>query len=427
MASLKPILEHGNVINGMMPICITNMKLFCDQNTIRHYDFILSYKFMFKHDNNGSNYENNKWKHTNFTVNNIDCNNRFVIKVPLFLLSYSLEFNLSLKVSQLTGGQDEDNEDDDDDDMDLIITDNEWNLIIESQSDNYLSLIPSILIEYEHKIGDHVQYIVDGAGFARSGIILNIDKNKDLIKIKTDASYCNDIVSISNKKVLRFPTQSRFVVDITNRIKAECDLILQTKTDNHNNDRYNVNIYQSLCEYLFQFYWSEMYEIEDCLDKNSLDNIGYMKVLGMMVGTNIYKFLFDIDYNYKIQCVYGYSYLYYDQQWKYHILRQFNEIRKKTKMYDLQDSRNRLGYTCDICRVELNWYEFVYHCKCNVNNNNINDYNHAHDYCISCIHSIMMMYNEMKKYISNCIYILDDDCIEEIVTFCVGKVVKFGS
>lgn len=435
--SLKPILAHGAVINGMMPIHIQNMELFCDENTILKYEFILSYKFIFKHrddkySKNNGNYANNKWKQTNFTINNIDCNNKFVIKVPLFLLSYSLQFNLSLKVFKLSTGYGDNNDDSEDDMMDIIISDNEWELMTNSQSINYISDIPSILIESEYNIGDHVQYVKDGLGFARSGIILNIDKSTNIHKIKTDASYCNDIVQVHKTKLLRFPTQSIFVVDITDRIKAECDLILVTKkpdpseleTDEEKDEHYNVKIYQSLCEYLFEFYWSEMYEIYDYIDKDSLDNVGYMKVLGNMVATNIYKFLFDINYNsHRIQCVYGNgsanSYLYYDQQWKYHILRQFLEHKNATSiMQPLQEARNRLGYTCDICRIELNWYEFVYHCNC--------DHSiFTHDYCITCIHAIMNMYIEMKKYISSCIQNLNDDCIEEIVTFCVGKVVKF--
>eukprot|EP00484_Ammonia_sp_Unknown_P030040 CAMPEP_0197025016 /NCGR_PEP_ID=MMETSP1384-20130603/5460_1 /TAXON_ID=29189 /ORGANISM="Ammonia sp." /LENGTH=364 /DNA_ID=CAMNT_0042453493 /DNA_START=131 /DNA_END=1225 /DNA_ORIENTATION=- len=360
-------------------------------------------------------------------MNNVDCNHKFVVKIPLFFFSYSFHFTLSVNLYQLIGSHEESDEED------IIVTHNEWTQILSSTSPTYCASIPSILIEPHFEIGQHVQYCRTGGHRARSGVILDINRATELITIKTDASYCNDIVYMDSKNVLRFPTQTKFVVDVTNRIKAEAELILQTKPN-----KGNVNVYSALSEYLYDFYYEEMYEIDE-------DNYGCIKILGNMVATNIYKFLYDIKYHYRIQCIFCDRFLFYDQQWKYHICRQFHEIKRKRGVRlsdpDVQEARNRLGYTCDLCRVELNWYEFVYHCKCDEqwhggSEDGTFSYHQkfdvlrmpdsepfVHDFCVTCIYAVVSMYQEMTKYLKQCLKDLNDDCIAEIVSFCCGKVI----
>ena len=48
---------------------------------------------------------------------------------------------------------------------------------------------------------------------------------------------------------------------------------------------------------------------------------------------------------------------------------------------------------------------------------------HGHDFCINCIQSLTTQYSEMKPILMELLSdILDGNCIDEIVTYCVGKV-----
>ena len=142
----------------------------------------------------------------------------------------------------------------------------------------------------------------------------------------------------------------------------------------------------------------------------------HFKHMSSLVAMNVFGYLYAPQYSHRIQCVFGDSYLFVEEQWKYHIWRTIMEIRNGTEMHEIQSSRSGFGYTCDICRVELSWYEMMYHCECC----------HQHDFCVSCIHSIMDQHDEMKRFISGILKNeIDDDCIQEIVAYCVGKVIQF--
>eukprot|EP01084_Bolivina_argentea_P163785 284875_1 len=393
--SLKLILKHTNVLNGLIPIEIENLDSIYDGEYNKHYKFILSYKF-----NLQNSTEESTWTSIKFLIRNISSKNKFVMKLPLYLLSYSIEFNLQIKAMEYIHNHT-------DNDSDNIHNKCKWKIITNTTSDNQIINVPSILIESQFHNDDHIQYCVPNAGFVRAGTILDISANK-MVKILTDSGYAalnyrQDIVIVHVSKLYRYPTEGIFIVDITNRTKAETDLILKT-TDNN-----NINVYNELCDILSDFCILEMNDMET-------EHFHY-EFMNKIIAMNIYYFLFDQSYSYRIQCVFGNSFLFYEEQWKYHILRTYNALKKgNMSMQEVQGSRDGFGYTCDICRVELSWYDYMYHCGCE----------HQHDFCLTCIHSIMQQHKEMKEFLSGILNkIINDDCIQEILTFCVGNVIEF--
>ena len=68
--------------------------------------------------------------------------------------------------------------------------------------------------------------------------------------------------------------------------------------------------------------------------------------------------------------------------------------------------------------MELSWYEIVYACKCDIQDfNGVIGENHA--YCISCIHSIVKQYNELKPFMEGILAdTLDSYCIGDCCILC---------
>ena len=72
----------------------------------------------------------------------------------------------------------------------------------------------------------------------------------------------------------------------------------------------------------------------------------------------------------------------------------------------------------DICRCEVRYYEWMWHCQ---------NEQRRHDFCLSCVNYIVEQYYQMQELLSSILdCIMNQDIIEEIVVFSVGKVNKFN-
>lgn len=144
------------------------------------------------------------------------------------------------------------------------------------------------------------------------------------------------------------------------------------------------------------------------------------KYLNQAISTEIYKFLYEEEYNYRFRCLFcsDSHYLHLKPQWSYHLKNNLLAMRKGKDVSDIQNAWECTGYSCDLCRIELSYFEYVYHCD-----NQIGD---EHDYCLLCIDTLITQYNQMKPFIVQILKNkLDNHCIDEIVTCCVGKVIQF--
>ncbi len=128
-----------------------------------------------------------------------------------------------------------------------------------------------------------------------------------------------------------------------------------------------------------------------------------------------YLYLYSLNhYEYKIGCIYDDSDLYINHLWTYKILKTYNDIKNCIQIKPLQLLPDLTGYSCDLCRIEVGWNEFMFHCNCD-----------KHDFCISCIYSLIFQQTEMKQLLYGLLKeFINDDCIYQIVTFCVGRVIK---
>ena len=140
------------------------------------------------------------------------------------------------------------------------------------------------------------------------------------------------------------------------------------------------------------------------------------KFISAAMAIYICEFLCEPQYNYRIRCIFeDDKNLFTDQVWTCDIMNTYQAIKDGKDTLDLQYF-DGTGYTCDICRCEISRYEWMYHCTAE----------HSHDYCLSCIYSIISQHKEMKQFINDCLLdLLNADCIEQIITFCMGTVTKF--
>ena len=116
--------------------------------------------------------------------------------------------------------------------------------------------------------------------------------------------------------------------------------------------------------------------------------------------------------------------LLYESQWRYHIEKTYLAHKRGMEVSELQSRWNGTGYSCDLCRIELSYYEFMYHCQDYDDNHQCNK--QKHDFCVSCVYAILCQYNQMKPFLAEMLKnVLNDHCIDEIVAFCVGKIIKF--
>eukprot|EP01084_Bolivina_argentea_P187742 323325_1 len=401
-------LQNGTVINGLVPVVIINLDdIFPPENDISpslsvFYECTANYKLIFKQ--NQPNYQNNQWQSQPFHLYNTAHHSSLYFKVPLFLYSYSLQYNLQIKriVTEIDADQDTD-----------------MNSQIQSEiSKNYSVEIPSILVSRTHNVGDRVQFNVSNADIGSFGFIREIlDGNQLIIEredLEGDLTANKIFLNIDSSDVFRQGIHMWLVIDITNKQQAEYDMLLRRNKDQSNEKDFDV--YKCLSECLLDIYSNEIEEMYEFIhyEENT-------KSFSRIITCYIFEYLYCKEYNYRIQCIYDEYYLFIEQQWKYYIFIHYENLKNGGENSgDVQQLHDFIGYTCDLCRVEVCQFDFMYHCDCNENN--------SHDFCVSCVHSLVLQNNEMKQLLYGILIdIIDDDCIDQIVMFCVGNVIQFDA
>ena len=395
-----PLLTQKSLVNGMLCLHWDNHELF-DPNDGGFHTHEFSWRFLFP-----ENKENEWMSSENIFFND---NNDLYIKVPSLLLPYEIEYNLKISHFQQLASDNNENT--------FQMTDSTKKY----QSTTYRTQIPSVLKETKFKKDDFVQFYVPNASFVWDGVVLEVMDN-DMVKI--EAAYIledededldfkmEEIVTLHSSQIVRGAIRNENVIDITDRKGAETSLIL--KTDNTEcHQMYNTlgRILQRLCA-------AEIIpDLQDVIP--NYDGNRDEQFMASFMAMNILQFLFPSEYNYRFGCALGKSELRLDQIWSICIDDHYGAIQRGEHVTDLQHDRFcGVGYSCNICRMELNWYEYAYHCKC--------DSDMTHEFCISCIHSMLDQYEKMKPFMSQLLMdVLDKNCIETIVVFCVGKVARF--
>ena len=383
---LKPIIKlPKKIINGMVPLQIQNLQkirlsgFMCDSIT-----FVLSYKFILQSAN--TDYPNNTWQIKK--LHGIDNDNQLWLKVPLFLMEYQFEFSVSVNCT--------------------------WRHSHPSKHESivYRINIPSILIDSSiFEIGDKVTYDIENASYVQDGEITRFLED-DMVEIKTDEDYGlpeEDVMVIVHKsKLARDSIEKCFIWDITAVTQAYRTMIIRGCDDE--NWKFCENLMDFTAEILPGLYVNEYgYPYFNEYDS---------KWIPMLISSEIYGFLFSAGFNHRVNCVFDGEELYHGQQWSYKVKATYDDYKQGIDCLDAQDCWEAVGYSCDICRCEVSLLEFMWHCQ---------DKECTHDFCLSCVHSMVQQYDEMQRFLMEILNdTLNKDIVEEIVKLCVGGVNKFN-
>merc|ERR1712228_574032 len=132
------------------------------------------------------------------------------------------------------------------------------------------------------------------------------------------------------------------------------------------------------------------------------------------------QFVFASEYRHVFGCPLGKSDLFLEQSRTNAIYHHHEAFKEDGLVTDIQnDWLYGVGFSCNICRIAMNWNDYLFSCQC--------DCEMSHEFCVSCVHSILIQYGEMKPFMTEILKdVLDNDSIELIVAYCVGKVLRFN-
>ena len=239
-----------------------------------------------------------------------------------------------------------------------------------------------------------------------------------MVEIKTHDYYdmpddnymvIKHISKISSEAIYRL-----FIVDITTVGYAYRDLILRNiGHDCEQSQRTeSLKVFTELAA-VFGDYLGELWLLENKLNYPEADTI----YIPMSVATHVYEFLYEKKYYYRWNCIFDGFDMIYDEMWPFKIMENYNSYKNGNGTVAAQNSWDNLGYSCDLCRCEVRYFEFMWHCK---------NKSHQHDLCLSCIYSTFQQYKEMQSFLFEILQdVVNQDIIQDIVSCCVGKVHKF--
>ena len=204
-------LKHYEVMNGVVPIQMININGYVDFEDLQS-NYNLTVKYKFNNENIPEQYHNNLWQavYLPFGIQSISRENKIYFKVPLFIVSYKLEYQLELGITDRSQS-----------DQDKIL----YSTIY---SKPYIVNIPSILINRTYKPGDLVQYYPESVGYFMDGTVVELLED-NFIKIKTISEYDaeREIVEIHDSRVARRCVYGGFVVSLIENVHSIKDVILR--------------------------------------------------------------------------------------------------------------------------------------------------------------------------------------------------------
>ena len=349
---------------------------------------------------------------------------KFFIKVPFTLRSYFVAIKIQLQHKERLN-------------------------YISPFSDEYTIKIASFLIQPKLKIGELIQYRLKNATFVGCAKILETLEN-DEYKIQDcyPKNGIKEIHTVNRNDIFQDVKSLHFLIDTCSlldengmnlhRYNAECDLILKTKNEKFRNYYWMLrNIIASVINIKFA-----------CDNDATAAHVYNFNFVGGLLSQIITEYLYfdqicgdkrekNSIINYKVRCfvnsshmdassrtVDGYDivFMYMDNHWKYEIENSLAAYKHGHENQDIQ-LFNLYGWSCDLCRCEINVCDWMYHCipresiACNIE---------GHCYCLQCVYSMTNGIVAFEKSLAKIVHKYIDqnftmDCIKEIVALTVGN------
>ena len=251
--------------------------------------------------------------------------------------------------------------------------------------------IPPMRLDKEFRMNDLINYDTNSDEYGTAMVIEQLDDDMFTIQDVTDN---HDIHTVHLSKLSLPAFDNTSVIDIANKKEAVIDLMCLNGTE---------DIYDELMNFVKVVFpprsmWDDPFR--------GLDEMRFAV-------RNILSFLCGNEYYYRIKCPFDNVELIMNETWYDSIICDGDKCQER-----------RLGfmdwswcYICDICRVEMSWYDL--YCQGNVDDD-------CHIFCVTCIHSMVMSYRQYNGLVYDALEdCLNDHCLVEIVQFCAGNIAVF--
>eukprot|EP01084_Bolivina_argentea_P282380 483344_1 len=359
--------------NGIVEITIDNLDTLHVYrswgNDINIAETIFMIHCDFPHTNNTLTHLSNRIHIENF---NISVDNQIYVKFPMYFNSYDVNVSISGRKST-----------------------NDYFPISKRKTVH----IPSFLSHDDYKIGEMIRIRHPTTKKMITGHVMNI-LHDNMYQI----NYKN---KIEDEKQINLPISSIY--------PKATDLRYTLKWQNLNDyDEINMNLYcykydidedkTRIIESLFDFFERERMFGDACetwLKLYLFYDRYYLETLSNFLVKNICDFIFEIEYEYHIDCMMD----------KLCGKLKFDNMQK----YYLGQNKFIIAH-CDCCGLGLNEWDFAYFCD------GINGI--QHQICVLCIATLVDSWEKLKPLLCELLNDqLNNDCIKTITDYVVGRVI----
>eukprot|EP01083_Nonionella_stella_P149218 473629_1 len=327
----------------------------------------------------------------------------FGLKVPLLRLSYDFQYRVQM----------------------ICKPSNEFNQrYYETQtktfeSDWYTAHILPMFIGTEFALNDRVTFQSKSMPYGpyafESGIILQM--NNALATIQTQQ---RNAIQIPQCKLFANAIDRKLLMLSYTNHSCFLETVLCT------NDIGQSRIYCALCN-IFGDWFDALYDADELGEDGDLYDGFYS--LGLL-SVFVCQCLFAPEYELQIQCPFSFG---RHHGTKVRCTQLWNDVLRTdygSALFELSQrllcaSGGKSRSNCSICKIGIEWHEFVFICDC------VGYHSHCgsqyrmegcHVYCVWCIQSMCAQYHTIKPLLFGLLSdTLDENCIEQIVMFCVGK------
>ena len=379
-----PMIRVKKTRNGVIGIGISNLIQITNQtknfyNDWNRWIFQVCYKFV---TNKGDEKE---WRSIQFTPDTITQKGMFYIKIKLHLYDYKVFIKVRAKHS----------------------SHNDWFPYSKLLKVNILSS----LIENTFDLGEYINFLDSNSMYTKEGFVDKILKDS-FIQIKCKNNN-RKLVKIHKSKVYAAPIYLGFVIDLTDRISVDKNILIRNKISDSDNNQI-IDIFCTLNDIFKQ------YAISIINNNNNNDTLRDCDALfmGRFVSKNVLDFIFIPFYHEpRIGCLVDENDGFITTKNYIHHCLNRHQLGIKHKTCDVMTANlQELWSYCDICSIEVSRFDWIASCNISVSN--------SHVICLNCVNNKIQQKEQLYQLLNKLlIFTLNNDCISQLVEYVVGRVI----
>eukprot|EP01084_Bolivina_argentea_P199848 341860_1 len=382
--TFTPLVKLKKTRNGVVALQITNLLQIMNAsnkyNDWNEWHFQFCYKFI--HHNQQEETKTNEWKCITFTPDKVTQKGMFYIKIKLYLYDYQIHCKLRAKHTT----------------FDYYFP---YSSVIKVN-------ILSSLIESTFNVGEYINFLDENSMYTKEGFVEKIlPENQMQIKCKNND---RKLITIHNNRVYAAPIYLGFVIDLTDGINVDKNMLLRNKI---NDDNDIVSVFITMNDIYKE------YALELCIEHQSEPLRECDAVfIGRFISKHVIDFLYKPYYKEpKIGCLVQDSDGWISiKPYVHHCLNRHRQgIENNTSDVMAANLQDLWSY-CDICSIEISRYDWITSCNVEIHN--------SHVMCLYCVNNKIEQTEQLFELLNQLLkQYMYNDCIQQLVEFVVGRVV----